>query len=140
MSNMKDTNRQTVNNSKRKGDPNSITRRGIVIGGSALAAGLAAVGIAKPDRASAQQPQENDSNEKIATGKLEGKVAVITGGARGMGRAHAVTLAREGANIVICDIAAPIKTVPYALGTLDDMKETARLVEQTGRRCTSVTG
>lgn len=135
MSNTKDNNQQVTDNIRKKGTTNPITRRRIVIGGSALAAGLTTVGMVKPDRVSLQQPQENNSNEKSATLKLEGKVAVITGGARGMGRAHAVTLAREGANIVICDLAANIKSVPYSLGTNDDMKETARLVEATGRRC-----
>jgi SDR family mycofactocin-dependent oxidoreductase len=68
-------------------------------------------------------------------GKLDGKVALITGGARGQGRTHALTLAREGADIVICDIAAQLPTVPYPLATLDDLAETARLVEALGRRC-----
>ncbi|ACZ40273.1 mycofactocin-coupled SDR family oxidoreductase [Sphaerobacter thermophilus] len=71
-------------------------------------------------------------------GKLDGKVAVITGGARGQGRSHAVTLAREGADIVICDIAAQIDTVPYPMATPADMEETVRLVEDLDRRCVAV--
>ncbi len=71
-------------------------------------------------------------------GKLDGKVAVITGGARGQGRSHAITLAREGADIVICDVAAPLPTVPYALATPDDLAETARLVEDLDRHCIAV--
>jgi SDR family mycofactocin-dependent oxidoreductase len=67
--------------------------------------------------------------------KLEGKVALITGGARGQGRAHAQTLAREGCDIAVCDIAAPIATVPYPLASAADLAETARLVEGSGRRC-----
>ena len=71
-------------------------------------------------------------------GKLDGKVAVITGGARGQGRSHAVTLAREGADIVICDIAAQIDTVPYPMSTPEDLEETKRLVEDLDRRCVAV--
>ncbi|MFI9508459.1 mycofactocin-coupled SDR family oxidoreductase [Nocardia sp. NPDC052566] len=71
-------------------------------------------------------------------GKLDDQVAVITGGARGQGRSHAMTLAAEGADIVICDIAAPIASVPYPLGTDDDLAETAELVEETGRRCVAI--
>lgn len=67
-------------------------------------------------------------------GKLEGKVAFITGAARGQGRAHAVGLAQEGADIVAVDICAPIATVPYPLASPDDMAETAKLVEDLGRR------
>ncbi len=71
-------------------------------------------------------------------GKLDGKVALITGGARGQGRSHALTLAREGADILICDLAAQLPTAPYPLATLDDLSETARLVEQLGRRCIAI--
>jgi SDR family mycofactocin-dependent oxidoreductase len=68
-------------------------------------------------------------------GKLDGRVAVITGGARGQGRAHAEVLAGEGADIVVCDLAEQIASVPYAMATEDDLAETVRLVEKTGRRC-----
>ncbi|MEU7214432.1 MULTISPECIES: mycofactocin-coupled SDR family oxidoreductase [Nocardia] len=68
-------------------------------------------------------------------GKLDDKVAVITGGARGQGRAHALALATAGADIVVCDIAEPIAGVPYPLSSESDLAETAKLVEETGRRC-----
>jgi (+)-trans-carveol dehydrogenase len=71
--------------------------------------------------------------------KLEGKVAFITGAARGQGRSHAVRLAEDGADIVAVDICADVETVPYPLGTADELAETAKLVEAAGRRCATAT-
>ncbi|PJE16732.1 mycofactocin-coupled SDR family oxidoreductase [Mycobacterium sp.] len=68
-------------------------------------------------------------------GALDGRVALITGGARGQGRAHAVALAAEGADIVAVDAPGPMTDLTYPLGTVDDLHETARLVEKLGRRC-----
>jgi SDR family mycofactocin-dependent oxidoreductase len=62
-------------------------------------------------------------------------VAVITGGARGQGRSHAVELARQGADIALVDRCADLDTVTYPLATPDDLAETVRLVEAEGRRC-----
>ncbi|MBW0091059.1 mycofactocin-coupled SDR family oxidoreductase [Pseudonocardia sp. KRD-184] len=70
----------------------------------------------------------------MPTGTLEGKVAVITGAARGQGRSHAVRLAGEGADIVAIDICRQIDTVPYPLATPDDLAETATEVEKLDRR------
>lgn len=71
-------------------------------------------------------------------GLLDGKVAMITGGGRGQGRSHALTLAREGADILVCDICDEIEDVPYPLATEADLKETVRLVEELGRRVVAV--
>jgi (+)-trans-carveol dehydrogenase len=67
-------------------------------------------------------------------GRLDGKVAFITGAARGQGRSHALRLAEEGADIVAVDVCDQIASVPYAMATPDDLAETARLVEEQDRR------
>jgi SDR family mycofactocin-dependent oxidoreductase len=67
-------------------------------------------------------------------GKLDGKVAFITGAARGQGRSHAIRLAQEGADIIAVDIAAQIASVPYPMATPDDLAETAKQVEALDRR------
>jgi SDR family mycofactocin-dependent oxidoreductase len=66
--------------------------------------------------------------------RLSGKVAVITGAARGQGRSHAVHLADEGADIIAFDICADIPSNEYPLATKADLDETAQLVEKAGRR------
>jgi SDR family mycofactocin-dependent oxidoreductase len=70
----------------------------------------------------------------VTGGPLAGKVALITGAARGQGRAHAVRLAADGADIIAVDICAPIASVPYPLATADDLAATVKLVEDTGAR------
>ena len=69
-----------------------------------------------------------------ANGPLTGKVAFITGAARGQGRAHAVRLAAEGADIIAVDLCEQIASVPYPLATPDDLAATAELVADTGAR------
>jgi SDR family mycofactocin-dependent oxidoreductase len=63
---------------------------------------------------------------------LDRQVAIVTGGARGQGRAHAVALASLGARVVVCDVPAPMTTVRYPLGTAEDLAETVSLIERAG--------
>lgn len=70
-------------------------------------------------------------------GKLTGKVAFITGAARGQGRSHALRLAEEGADILAVDICHDLDTVPYPMGTAQDLKETAAAIEALDRRIVS---
>lgn len=67
-------------------------------------------------------------------GRVDGKVAFITGAARGQGRSHAIRLAEEGADIIAVDICGNVKGVQYAMGSQEELDETARLVQQLGRR------
>jgi len=67
-------------------------------------------------------------------GRVEGKVAFITGAARGQGRAHAIRLAEEGADIIGIDVCGPIETVNYPMPTPEDLDEVAREVEKRGRK------
>jgi SDR family mycofactocin-dependent oxidoreductase len=72
-------------------------------------------------------------------GSVDGRVALVTGAARGQGRAHAIALANEGAHLIITDLCADISTVPYSLGSSEELAETAAMVEATGRRCLTMT-
>jgi len=67
-------------------------------------------------------------------GRVEGKVALVTGAARGQGRSHAVRLAEEGADVIAIDICAEIPDMPYPPTGPADLAETARLVEEQDRR------
>jgi SDR family mycofactocin-dependent oxidoreductase len=66
-------------------------------------------------------------------GQLDGQVAFITGIGRGQGRSHALTLAREGADIIGLDLCAKPESTAYDGTSQDDLRETCRLVEETGR-------
>lgn len=67
-------------------------------------------------------------------GRVEGKVALVTGAARGQGRSHAVRLAEEGADVIALDVAESIDVVAYEGATVEELHETARLVEERGRQ------
>jgi SDR family mycofactocin-dependent oxidoreductase len=67
-------------------------------------------------------------------GRVAGKVAFITGAARGQGRSHAVRLAEEGADIIAIDICEDIPGLPYKGATEEDLAETAKQVEALDRR------
>lgn len=71
-------------------------------------------------------------------GRVEGKVAFITGAARGQGRSHAMRLAEEGADIIAVDFVQDIDTVPYGLATRDEFELTVKQVEAAGRRIVAV--
>jgi len=75
-----------------------------------------------------------DAGRAAATGRVAGKVALITGAARGQGRSHAVQLASEGADIIGVDICSDVAGIPYPLASPDDLDETARLAEEAGAR------
>jgi (+)-trans-carveol dehydrogenase len=72
--------------------------------------------------------------QRQMTGRVEGKVAFITGAARGQGRSHAITLAREGADIIAVDIEGQVDSVQYPMSTPEDMERTVKEVEALDRR------
>jgi len=67
-------------------------------------------------------------------GRVQNKVALTTGAARGQGRSHAIRLAQEGADIIALDICADVATVPYPVARPEDLEETLRLVEKEDRK------
>src|SRR5581483_6648842 len=74
----------------------------------------------------------------VSPARLSGKVALITGAARGQGRSHALTLAREGARLVLADICHDYPTIPYPLGTEEQLAATARMVREAGGEAVAV--
>jgi SDR family mycofactocin-dependent oxidoreductase len=68
------------------------------------------------------------------TGRMAGKVALVTGAARGQGRSHAVHLAAEGADVIGLDVCAPVESIAYPLATAEDLATTVREVEARDRR------
>jgi SDR family mycofactocin-dependent oxidoreductase len=71
------------------------------------------------------------------SGRVAGKVALVTGAARGQGRADALRLAEEGADVIVVDVCAPLPSVPYDSATPEDLTETVRQIEETGQRAIS---
>jgi SDR family mycofactocin-dependent oxidoreductase len=71
-------------------------------------------------------------------GRVQGKVAFVTGAGRGQGRSHAVRLAEEGADIIAVDMCKNLPSVQYPLASPEDLQETAGLIEKTGRRAVAV--
>lgn len=71
-------------------------------------------------------------------GRVEGKVAFVTGAARGQGRSHALRLAQEGADIIAVDIASQIDTVPYGMATPEDLQQTVKEIEALDRRIVAI--
>lgn len=120
---------------------NPLTRRNVVLGGAAAMAGVAA-SIPKQEPVIAQQSSESSQEQQTLGRRLEGKVAIVTGAARSIGRACAVSLAREGADVVVMDIAQPdaFPYLNYPMASMEDLTETKRLVEEQGSRCLSVRG
>ena len=110
------------------------TRRGIIIGGTALA-GMAAASMGNSSPTVAQETTSPTAESNMP---LAGKVAVVTGGARGIGRAIAVELARQGADVAIADVPGATPQVHYAQSTQADMDETIGLIEAQGRRALGI--
>ena len=74
------------------------------------------------------------AGDDVMTGRVEGKVAFVSGAARGQGRSHAVRLAQEGADIIAVDICGPIDNLAYPHSTPEDLAETVDAVKNLGRR------
>ncbi len=125
-------------------EANATSRRDVLAAGALLAAATAAPGPvvaqqgtgpvgANPEAGTLPQP----------TGALAGKVALVTGGARGIGAATALALAREGADVVLFDVADPNPfggRLGYPLASREDLEASRRAVEATGRRALAIRG
>ena len=108
---------------------NDPSRRDVLKKGAAAMAGLSLAAVAR----SASGAESESATEK--PGRLKGKVAVVTGAARGIGRAIAVAFAREGADVMGLDIARSASSVTaYPPATEDELEETGKLVDGHGRR------
>jgi SDR family mycofactocin-dependent oxidoreductase len=79
-------------------------------------------------------------SDEVRGVRFDGKVALVTGGARGQGRSHALNLARRGADVVILDILDQIPAVEYTMSRQSDMDETVKLIEAEDRRVIAIKG
>jgi NAD(P)-dependent dehydrogenase (short-subunit alcohol dehydrogenase family) len=77
---------------------------------------------------------DHDEKEITMPGRLQGKIALVSGAARGQGRSHALRLAQEGADIIAFDVCRQLDTVSYPMAVSEDLKETAKIVEGLDRR------
>src|SRR6478735_4890351 len=117
-------------------------RRSLVLGGSVATAGLALAGTAAAPKTLDGQPMPEPPPERSAGpvrpgrgSMLAGKVAVVTGAARGIGRAIAVEMAANGADVVAIDIAGPVSPASDAVpATPEELDETVRQIRAYGRR------
>ena len=111
------------------------TRREIIKGTAMTATGMVLGGVAAAKSTSAQQPIERETDNNSESKPLSGQVAMITGAARGIGRATAIALARQGADIVLLDIADPqgVENISgYRLANSDELNKAVELVEAEG--------
>jgi SDR family mycofactocin-dependent oxidoreductase len=113
-----------------------LTRRKLILGGSTLAGAVAVTSakVAQASAPSAHSPTVAAAPVAAKQGRLQGQVAIVTGAARGIGRACAVALAREGADVVALDLAQQINSVKYPLSSPADLAETDRQIKALGRR------
>jgi SDR family mycofactocin-dependent oxidoreductase len=109
------------------------SRRNVLTGSAAALIGLTATAV---HGQAVEQPAS--STTTIPSGRLSGQVALITGAARGIGRSTALTLAREGADIIAVDVGRDIKTVPYPLARPNDLQTLEAEVRAMGRRILAV--
>ena len=101
---------------------------------------LGAAGAATAAAAMAAAPSAFASESQQVTGEFSGKTGFVTGAARGIGLACAEALAKEGANVVLFDIASQIPEVPYPLASADDLANAKAKIESYGVKCIAVAG
>lgn len=111
-----------------------LSRRETLSLGAGALAGLALAGVAGAQNNSTAPVAADPVNRRM----LAGQVALVTGGARGIGQAIAVTLARHGANVAVLDVARHIEGASYPLASPADLAETARLIQAEGQRALTI--
>jgi NAD(P)-dependent dehydrogenase (short-subunit alcohol dehydrogenase family) len=116
---------------------NPLSRRNVVLGGAAAIAGSATV-LTQSKNTEAVEPNTIAQNAS-ESGMLEGKVALVTGAARGIGRAIAISLAQAGADIAAVDILQDIQGLSVPMASSEDMNQTKQQIEQIGKRCVTLT-